>query len=110
MRTTNELMKEIPSKIKNEHGTLTIVKRKNEAYYCYYPGLTKIPVIKAKSLDSAVAKMYNELVDRKIIIPQIEKKKKIVSNDLTVKETKKRPFKNRMKTKLRIQKRNLDKK
>lgn len=75
-KTVKELSNLIPSKIESHghHGNLTIMKRSNDKYFCYYPFHDKkiIPTSKGKSIEVVMNKMYNELVNRDIL-PKEEK-------------------------------------
>lgn len=108
-KTIKELSDLIPSKIESHghHGNLTIMKRSNDKYFCYYPFSAKkiIPTTKGKSITAAMQKMYDELLKRDIV-EEVKKIRKIKKRKFKVKRNPLTP-KQKMKIKLSMQNKNL---
>lgn len=99
----NEISKQLPAKIKNHAGSLTITKRiKNGKYYCYYPFAVNkesesVPVIKGNSIESVVKKMHKKLIEKNIITKLKKVKKKKFKKKSKSKMTNKEKIKYRLK-------------
>lgn len=110
MSQLNKLSKLLPSTI-GKSGQLTIMKRKNKAFYCFYPSPPgELPIVKDKSLSRVIVGMHKALVERGVISKPTKKKKKISVERPEGYVPKKRAPKTLRNIKLKAQKRALDKK
>lgn len=103
-KTQQELEKLVPSRINKFGGRLTIVKNKNNKYFCFYPIAEKsIKVTKGLSIYEAMDKMYKQLIKKEIILLEPIKKKKKINKIETFKVTIPLSFREKRKRRLAIQ-------